>query len=152
MFGYLPDFLPDFLTFLSILVAIYFGVIGFRQNKLAQKKSHTVNLLENISTNETLASSDFKMSRLINSKKVLSGYEVDDKLDRYVINLLDYYEFLATSYIEGVLDQEIILHIRGGAMSRAHKVCKQYIIDRREMLGAPDLYKNFEDLVSEYNK
>ena len=142
----------DLLTFLSILVAIIFGVIGYRQNQLAQKKSHTVNLLENFSSNETLATSDFKMTRLINSDKKLDGYEIEDDADSYVINLLDYYEFLSTSYVHGVLDREILLHIRGGAMSRAYFVCEKYISDRRKILNAPNLYRNYENLVMEYRR
>ena len=144
--------IADLLTFVSIMVAIVFGIIGYRQNQLAQKKSHTVNLLENFSSNETLATADFQMTRLINNDKKLDGYEIEDETDSYVINLLDYYEFLATSYIHGVLNQDILLHIRGGAMSRAHFVCEKYIDDRRKMLNAPNLYRNYENLVIEYRR
>jgi len=146
----MPANFTDILTVLSLIVAIVFGIIGYRQNQISQKKSHTVNLLENFSTNETLAASDFKMTRLINGDRKLDGYEIDDETDGHVINLLDYYEFLTTSYVHGVVNRDVLLHVRGGAMSRAYFVCEKYIEDRRKMLNAPNLYKNYENLVMEY--
>ena len=144
--------LTDILTFLSVLVAIIFGVIGFLQNRSAQKKSYTVSLLENFSTNETLAASGFIMTKLIKDNRKLDGDKIDENTDQHVINLLNYYEFLATSYVHGALNREILLHVRGGSMSRAFFVCEKYIEDRRKMLDAPNLYINYQNLVMEYRE
>lgn len=140
------------LTLTSIAVGMLLGVIGFLENRRAQRKSHTIQLVSSFMLNSCLSESDFRMTRLINACEKLDGQTIDDETDKFVINLLDYYEFLASGYAEGGLDQNAILQLRGGPMDRAFTVCEQYIQDRRESLGAPNLYRNYERLVAEYRR
>lgn len=137
------------LTTASILVAIGLGIVGYLHARHLSRRSHTVTLLSMISSSDRIANSEFSMTRLINSGTRLDG-AIDDETDRFVINLLDFYEFLATSWACGSVDGDILLHVRGGAMSRAFDVCERYISDRRQSLQAPNLYKNLEDLVKLY--
>lgn len=75
-----------------------------------------------------------------------------DEVDNHLITLLDYYEFLATAYQEGSLDKHTILHTRGGPMARGFAVCEGYIRDRRKQLQAPNLYRNYENLVRDFEQ
>lgn len=142
--------IADFLTALSIFVAVGLGVWGFIDNRRSRRRANTVEFVGNFMLNDRIGESDFAMTRLINGKSTVNGTEIDDETDKHVIILLDYYEFLATAYAQGALDENVILHVRGGPMSRAFAVCEQYIADRRESLDAPNLYRNLENLVNDY--
>ena len=86
----------DILTAASLIVAIILGVLGYLSARDRAVRSHTLDLLAMISNNDKLAESDFKMTRLINSKIWLNDELMDDETDRYIINLLDFYEFLVS--------------------------------------------------------
>lgn len=138
------------LTVVSILVAAGLGLLGFVYNHKTRQRALTVELLGHFSINDRIASANFTMSKLINEKEVLNGSEIEDDVDQHVLDLLNYYEFLATSYQQGALDKDVITHVRGGAMSRAFDVCAQYIEDRRRSLDAPNLYQNYEKFVTDF--
>lgn len=148
----MPVGIAELLTASSVFVAVILGVVGFVENRRAQRRSYTVSLVSNFMLSGQLARSDFQMTRLINTGTRLDGHTIDDETDAHVINLLDYYEFLATAHADGALDPDVILHVRGGPMSRAYDVCEQYIEDRRTSLGAPNLYRNYCTLVGRYRE
>lgn len=139
-------------TGLSVVVAFVLGVVGYLWSRKSTIRTHTIDLLVNLSTNERLAEANFEMTRLINEGVAIDGYSIDDETDRYVIDILNYYEFLATAWDMDALNDEALLHIRGGAMSRAFDVSETYIVDRRESLDAPELYGKFETFVREYRR
>lgn len=140
------------LTASSVAVGLVLGVIGFVENRRFQRRNLTVSLISNFMLNSDLSAADFFMTRQINTGKRFGDGAVSDEDDNHLITLLDYYEFLATAYQEGALDKQTILHTRGGPMARAFDVCAGYVRDRRQQLEAPNLYRNYENLVRDFRQ
>jgi hypothetical protein len=135
-------------TAASILVAVVFGVATVVQLRQSQRRQHTVGLITAFQSTEVLAAADTWMATRISRRhRVEAGIPADD--ERHVISMLDYYEFLSSLALRGLIDVPLLLDLRGGTMARCHEVCVDYIADRREHVG-PELYSCFELFVGEY--
>jgi hypothetical protein len=137
-------------TAASILVALVFGVATVVQLRQAQRRQHTVGLITAFQSTEVLAAADTWMATRISTRRRVDA-EIAAGDERHVISMLDYYEFLATLAMRGLIDVPLLLDLRGGAMARCLDICRAYIADRREHV-APGLYGCFELFVSEYSR
>jgi hypothetical protein len=137
-------------TAASVLVAVVFGAGTVLQLRQSQRRQHTVELMTTFQSSEILSAADVWMARRISAHRAI---EVDVPADdeRHVIALLDYYEFLSSLALRGLVDIPLLLSLRGGTMTRCFDLCCGYIDDRRANLGA-DLYRSFMVFVDEYSR
>lgn len=134
------------LTLASIIIGIVLASVGYLQAQSQTLTNRTLDLISNISLDETLSASDFRMARWIKQGARFGG-DVDEEVDRHIINLLDYYEFLGVAWEQGAVHEATLMIVRCGPMVRAWDVNERYIEDRRRTLGAPNLYRRYETLV-----
>lgn len=139
-----------------------------REISTANKRMYTFDILGDLSENGDLSDANFAMVQLINAKArigvdslnnpiILNAHELPDEIiskimltDENLVNLLNFYELIGTAYVNHTLDKALVLHVRGGPMSRAYDACEPYIISRRNSLGADSLYSNFAHLVRDF--
>jgi hypothetical protein len=133
-------------TAASILVAVLFGVVTVYQQRQAQRRQHTVGLLTAFQSADHLAAADIWMATRISRNEPVDG-DIDPADERYVIAMLDYYEFLAELALRGLLDTPLLVRLRGGTMSRCFSLCRAYVEDRRRRAG-PELYRCLEELAA----
>ena len=138
----------NILLGLSVLVAIIFGVLGWSSNQKAQLRAHTINLIGNLSLNTDLATADAEVAKLVRKNAKLSAADITESIDRSLMRILDYYEFLCVAYREGAMEKKTFNHLRGSTMILLYHVADRYINERREIYG-DSLYKNYEVVVKE---
>lgn len=132
----------------SVLVGIVLGAAAFLQNRQVERRQHTVELISALQNSETLSEADCWMADRISSGVPVTD-EIEKDLDRLVITLLDYYEFLCILVERGYLDGGLLADLRGPAMARGFDICSAYVAVRREKVGS-DLYRRFESFVLVY--
>jgi len=137
-------------TAASVLVAVVFGAVTVLQQRQSQRRQHTVGLLNAFQSAERLSSADVWMASRITSGRAV-GADLAEDDERYVIPLLDYYEFLAVLAVRGLVDVPLLLNLRGGTMTRCFDLCRGYIDDRRGRAGA-EIYQALELLAAEYRR
>jgi hypothetical protein len=122
-------------TAASILIAVVFGVVTVYQQRQAQRRQHTVGLITAFQSADQLAAADVWMAtRITNHREV--GADITEADERHVITILDYYEFLATLALRGLVDTPLLIRLRGGTMARCFQLCRTYIADRRVRAGS----------------
>lgn len=135
-------------TAASILVAAVFGVATVLQLRQTQRRQHTIGLLTNFQSTESLNAADMWMAQ-----RIATRLPIDDDLSpddrRHVIAMLDYYEFLASLALRGFIDVPLLVELRCGAMRRSLHICWDYIMRCREEIGA-ELYRSLEIFVREH--
>lgn len=139
----------NILLALSVLVAIVFGVLGWASNRKSQLRTHTINLIANLSLNADLASADAAVAKLVRENTKCSATDITEALDKPLMRILDYYEFLCVAYREGAMEKVTFKHLRGSTMVLLYSVVEQYINERRKIYG-DSLYKNYEAVVEEF--
>jgi hypothetical protein len=149
-FGFLSTRSDIDETAASILVGVVFGVATVLQLRQAQRRQHTVELLATFQAAELLAAADSWMATRISSRRrVDADVPADD--ERYAMTMLDYYEFMSSLALRGLVDVPLVMGQRGGTMSRCYELCRSYIEDRRGSVGG-ELYRSFEVFVDEYSR
>lgn len=134
-------------TVMSLVVAVVFGTVAVVQNRRMERRQHTVELVGALQVADTLAAADQWMAMRISRGQAVTG-DVAPEDDRYVITLLDYYEFLALLGQRGQLDARLLVELRGPAMRAALELCDEYIASRRGAIGE-GLYSHVEALIAE---
>lgn len=76
--------------------------------------------------------------------------KVLEREHRYVIRLLNYYEFMGTMLRKGQLDAQVVINFRRGGFSDTWKICEKYILAARDSLNREDLYSGFQWFVETY--
>lgn len=137
-------------TAASVLVAVVFGVATVLQLRQAQRRQHTVDLLTNFQSTDSLFAADMWMAERIASHRQIE-VDVASEDARHVMAILDYYEFLSSLAIRGLVDTPLLLATRGGTMTRCLDICQAYIADRRAEVG-DELYWSFEVFVEEHSR
>lgn len=135
-------------TAASVLVAVVFGVATVLQGRQAQRRQYTVGLLTNFQSTETLNVADVWMAERITARRPVES-DVTFDGHRHVLAMLDYYEFLSSLALRGLVDTQLLMSQRGGTMTRCFTTCRDYIMNRRSEVGA-ELYGCFEIFVDEY--
>lgn len=135
-------------TAASVIVAVVFGVATVLQLRQSQRRQHTVELITNFQSTETLAAADGWMADRIASGRPV-GADATGIEFHHAMTILDYYEFLSALGARGIIDSRLLLRLRGGTMRRCFDVCGEYIEHRRSKVGT-ELYRNFELLADEY--
>jgi len=141
--------LGNILTSLSILLALITWLITFLRDRKIRKMNLTALTVANISTNERLAEANFQMAILINENKKIDVENLDITVERHIIDLLDYYEYLCELFHCNILDKNTVIHIRGGAILKTYKLCDDYIFAIRKKQNRPQLYSQFEQFAIE---
>lgn len=136
----------EILTFLWLLVAFFTWLATHIKTKKDTKITNTVNLINNLSTVEHLLNADLEVRRAIKNNHEFDYDKIDEKLEKQLTVLLDYYEFLAELYDRDVIDNDSVEHLRGGLMLEAFEKSKSYIEHLRRKLNRNDLYKKYEVL------
>lgn len=131
-------------TAISILVGFLGGFAAFVERAKTEERFYTVSLLQSISTSETLAGSDSWMAERLHERSDLTEEHLDDQGRFHLVNLLDYYEFLAVLDRKGVVDGSLVRSLRGPAMSAAFRAAEPYINSRRQRTGNEMLYARLE--------
>lgn len=134
------------LTALSIAVATGFGAISSFQSAQMQRRQHTIDLLAAFQTADTLAASDAHVASLMRRTAHIDD-DIDPEDDRYLINLLDYYEFISLSARNGHVDPATVVLLRGPAMVALWRCSSRYVTARRARYG-PGLYAATEAFVT----
>jgi hypothetical protein len=137
-------------TAASVLIAVVFGVATVLQLRQSQRRQHTVELITVFQSSEALATADTWMAARIASHQPVEP-DVPPDHERHVITLLDYYEFLSSLALRGLVDVPLLLSLRGGTMTRCYRICRRYVDDRRSNVG-PELYHCFELFGAEYSR
>jgi hypothetical protein len=133
-------------TAASILVAVLFGVVTVYQQRQAQRRQHTVGLITAFQSADQLAAADVWMATRISRNEPVDA-DIGRADERYVITILDYYEFLAELALRGLVDTPLLVRLRGGTMSRCFSLCRPYVEDRRRRAG-PEIYRCLEELAA----
>lgn len=137
-------------TAASVLVAVVFGVATVLQLRQSQRRQHTLELITGFQHAEALSAADIWMATRITEHRPV-GVDIPVEDARYVITMLDYYEFLASLALRGLVDVPLLLGLRGGTMTRCYEICRGYVEDRRANVGA-ELYRRLEVFVAEYSR
>lgn len=137
-------------TAASVLVAVVFGVTTVLQLRQSQRRQHTVELITGFQNSEVLAAADTWMTTQIGSRRQVA-IDIPPADERHVIAILDYYEFLSSLAIRGLVDVSLLLSLRGGTMLRCYAVCRTYVEHRRRTVGG-ELYQSFGLFVEEYGR
>ncbi|MGH8879405.1 MAG: DUF4760 domain-containing protein, partial [Stackebrandtia sp.] len=116
------------------------------QLRHAQRRQHTIELITNFQSNDALSQADTWMARHLAGD---AGADLSDDDSTHLTAILDYYEFLSSLALRGLIEVPLLLDLRGGAMKRSFDACGDYIARRRDQVGA-ELYRSFELLVTEY--
>lgn len=138
----------DWLTALSIIVATATWLVTYFRDRRAHQVAHTVDVIAGLSVSDRLAESTFQVTRLINSGKPISLDDIDPKTESHVVDILDYYEFLAELCGEGVLNRKTIESLRGRLMRRTWNICEPYIAQTRA-LQRRKVYSGFGQFVKD---
>lgn len=128
---------------LSLIVIVVSAYAGFKVNQRRERRSHTLNVFMQFSTNENLAEADAMLAERLSTEEPIREPETPE-LGAALMQMLDHYELIATAYRLGILDRVAVRHLRGGAMCRAYRLAEPYILDRREGLVRPELYGDLE--------
>ena len=140
--------MTNLLTSISILIALLTWFFTHLSSQKNQKISHTAQIIANLSTCERLAESSFQLTRLINRSTKITFSEIDEGTERYVVDILDYYEYLCDLYERGVLDRQTILTLRGKLMKKTYEACSDYIQGTRDAQKRK-VYSGFERFVKD---
>lgn len=137
----------DFLTTISILVALLTWL--YTQKKAADKDriNFTLNMIGQIKTIEHLATADFVINKAINENACVALDDMDLELESSAFLLLNYYEDLSTWHTIGILDGDILKHLRGGLMKRTFILFEPYIQNYRETQNRKEIYLNLEKFI-----
>lgn len=152
MFEWKEVQLGDILLSLSILVALVTWFLTFLRDRQDRRMSYTASLIADLSTSERLAEAAFQVSRLISQKQTVDPDQLDEKTERYLVSILDFYEYLCALYHQGVLDKQTIVNLRGESMRKTFAVCADYIRAQREGPERRNIYWQYEQLVDELNQ
>jgi hypothetical protein len=138
--------ISDVLTSATILVAIITWRITFQRGRQSEKTARTAEVIANISTSEHLAEATYQVSRLINAGRRIRYDGLDQSTERWVVMLLDYYEYMCELYESGILSKTTIVNLSGRLMVRTYDACEQYISETRKRQNR-QVYAAFERLV-----
>lgn len=135
-------------TALSIAGGVVAWLVQHWRDNRRERVQKTVEMLMPFTTSERLAEANVVMAKLIGAGEapVLGA---DPEVDRRIIDLLDYYEFLCELLARGVLDRPTVLSLRGRLLGKIFLHCRDYIEALRRRHGR-GVYVAIEDVVRRY--
>lgn len=135
-------------TALSIAGSAIAWFVQHWRDKKKEKIQKTVELLLPFTTSSHLADGNVLMAHLI-AAGTPPTYGQDPEVDRKLIDLLDYYEFLCDLLERDVLDDDTVLSLRGNLLGTTFNLCKPYIEDLRTRHGR-GVYESIEKVVQKH--
>ena len=144
--------LGDLLTVASIVVALAIGLSGYTNGRITAKRSHTIDLLSQVISNEGLRES-FAHVRGLDAEEVAEKYaneELSDEDYKHLANVFNYFELIANSCDVGDVDRDVVLKLRGEVMSSKRAEYREFIGLLREKSNS-EAMKSFTNLVAEYD-
>lgn len=148
--------MSDLISAISLLIGVatlFIGLVTWVITQLmewqARKATHTADFLSQLSTNESLSESHFKIAQISDAAGRLDPSSIDEDTERHVTRLLNFYEYMSVFYYHGVLDHALVRELRGGPVRRTFRVCEELILEWRRRLAAPKLFEYLERLAKE---
>lgn len=138
--------MANLLTALSVLAALFTWYVTHRRDVYHKRIEYTAEVLSALSTSDRLSESSFQVTRLINQGVRISLADIDPDVERHVVDILDYYEFLCDLYTKRVIDQKTVIQLRGRLMRRTWNLCEQYVRETGEAQKRT-VYDGFENFV-----
>src|SRR5687768_14057490 len=108
----------DWVAAASVIIAIMTWLLSQEIDKRARRAAHTADFLAELSTNDGLAESNFRVNQFMETGQRIDPSSVDEQLERHLIRLLNYYEYLSAFYFRSVLDKDLVKDLRVGPMTR----------------------------------
>lgn len=135
-------------TALSIVGGVIAWLFQHWRDQRKEKIQKTVELLLPFTTSDRLAEGNVLMAKLIaGGEKPSLGN--DPEIDKKLIDLLDYYEFLCELLERKVLDQDTVLSLRGRLLGATFLVCGEFIDALRQRHGR-GVYGAIEKVVKKH--
>lgn len=143
------------LTLISLIFGSITFILGINLGGRHLKRQNTVHVLTQIFSTEALSAANAKLAQ-INLDVQRGNYTLDgnvpEEIDKHIIVMLDFYEFISHGAIYGTLSAKTIKYQRGGTMRTTFQACEKYITERRELLERPNLYHSYEVFIKKYVK
>ncbi|MDX1490256.1 MAG: hypothetical protein R3332_03155 [Pseudohongiellaceae bacterium] len=138
--------LVDALTLLSILLVSVTWYITHRKSKHDLKTHNTVTLISNLSVVEHLRDADILVREKITNNEVFPALIPNPGVEKCLITILDYYEFLSRLFLKDSIDRRAIVELRGTLMLETLKVSSDYITESARKTKREDLYSAFSEV------
>lgn len=143
--------LSDFLTSVTILIALVTWLLTYQQGRTSTRHARTAEVIADLSTSDTLSESVYELTKLINAGQLVSYDTLTASIERHVVNILDYYEYLCELYQMGILSKRTIINLRGRLMVRTYEICKDYILETRKRQKR-QVYEAFERFIEDFRE
>ena len=137
----------DFLTTVSILVALLTWLLTQKKNSQKDRINFTLQVLGQTKTLEHLAKADFLINKAINENVKIELADMNLELESAAFLMLNYYEDLSTWHEIGIIDGEILKHLRGGLMKRTYILFEPYINNYRKKQNRNEIYKKLNKFI-----
>ncbi len=144
--------MAEVLTAVSILVALATWFFTHRRAVEAERIQLTGQLISHFSTNPILDAANARFSRMVLQGASLNDDQIPEDIDRDLIRILNYYEFLCNFCELRALDEKTIKQLRGIPILQSYEAAKGYIDARRKRLNYPALYGCLERMAENIRK
>jgi hypothetical protein len=84
------------------------------------------------------------------NNRVFENDEVSQDEDTVIIKLLDYYDLVSDTAMQGVIDKEMIILHLGGRIRSTYSILSNYIDHRRKRLNRKGLYLPLEKFIKKH--
>lgn len=144
--------ISDLFAALSVITVLVVGIAGYTTGKTTAKRAHTVSILSEATSNERLFKALLR-TRCMSPDQVKVCADADPldlMANRDVVQTLSFYEFVASACNSDDVDANVVLKVRGDAMSNTAAKFEPFIEAVRDEYG-DEIYKAFTNLVSTYD-
>ena len=131
-----------------LLIATF--ILGYSQATRTWKRTTTLELLSRVYSDGPVSRAQQTFAIWIANKQTIANDEVSEAEETIIIPMLEFYNFLSISALNGSCELQTIERHRGGAMRATFDLCKEYIKARRRRLNRPKLYSDYEKFVEVY--
>lgn len=134
--------------FTGILIVVL-AISGFVVNQRRIKRNHTINFISSFSSDPFIVRADYMVHKFCLEGDPLDFDKQEEDVHLNIRSLLTFYELLAHTYHENMVDRKTVAKFRGRAMYEAYKILRGYIGSIRKKLGRDGIYSDYETLVRE---
>lgn len=132
----LADFLTadNIVTLATLATAVAVFILQNLENKRTERRRLTYRLLSRIFEPGPVAEARTVMARWIAEGRRIEHDDVSEEIDRTIISLIDFYDFVCDGVLQGVVDKKIVIEESGGRMERAYRIVSGYVAAREAKL------------------
>jgi len=140
--------LEDIVTLLSVIVVLITFVFGYMERRASDRRQRTLEFILKIIEGEgPIHEAHLQFALWAKSNRVFENDEVSHDEDNVIIKLLDYYDLIADTATQGVIDKKMIILHLGGRMRTTYSILSNYINHRRKKLNRKGLYLPLETFI-----